>query len=298
MAICERVGNLKTGTSSGEVRKAGLINRLRAAGQALLPKGRFRSFANSLLVAIEKRRGRPYIIAGHKFRFLPSSEPNIPRPDGSEHEHYDAIQLALFAATIRAGDVIADVGAYRGEYAVPAAALVGDGGHVVAFEPLAANIEFIRRNLAHNALTARATLVQKAVAAEPGTATFYTAGASSQNSTLRGAIAPDAADSVTELRVEVTSLDAFYRDFGRMPSVVKIDIEGAEFAALRGAEAIVRSDATVFCELHPYAWAEAGHTGDELRDWLRARGRRIVQLASDDDVTEWKYGPVRLLRID
>lgn len=54
-----------------------------------------------------------------------------------------------------------------------------------------------------------------------------------------------------------------------MPSVVKINIEGAEFAALRGADAIVG-----------------------------ARGRRIAQLASDDDVAEWKCGPVRLLRIE
>lgn len=265
---------------------------LRAFGRTVLPRGRLRSALNSLLLAIEWRIGVAHTIAGRRFRFLPGS---VPAADDmyAPVAELDALQLSRFAQSLQAGDVVADVGAYRGVYAAVAAAIVGERGHVYAFEPMAANIEVMRRNLELNGVIDRVMIISCAVAAERGTATFFTAGTSSANSMLRGAIEPLAAGHLQTLQVPTCTLDDELITRDIHPDVVKIDVEGAEFAVLRGAEAIVRSRAQIFCELHPYAWSEAGHSGEELRDWLKQRGRTMRHLESDAEVTTWRYGPVQ-----
>ena len=47
--------------------------------------------------------------------------------------------------TLRAGDVVFDVGANVGGYSALAAAVVGDAGHVYAFEPGPDNLRVLRR---------------------------------------------------------------------------------------------------------------------------------------------------------
>ena len=271
--------------------ESGPIHWLRQLGRRVLPQGPLRSRANALLLAIERRRGTTYNIAGRRLRFAPGSIPG--RPNEPSDTDLDALQLQRFAEALHEGDVVADVGAYRGVYSAVAAAVVGARGHVYAFEPVAANIEIMLRNLALNGLTSRVTIIPRAAAAQRGSVPFYEAGSSAANSMLRAAIEPLAAGSMRTTTVETCTLDDELLPRGVLPAVVKIDVEGAEFAVLRGADAIARSAAQFFCELHPYAWDEAGHTGEELRTWLAERGRTIRDLESDAEIMGWRYGPVR-----
>jgi FkbM family methyltransferase len=279
------------------IKSVGFVHRVRAFGRSILPQGRFRTLANSLLLAIERRKGTDFDIAGTRLRFMPGSEPHESKANASAHVRLDTAQLTQFAESVHSGDVVADVGGYHGVYSAVAAARTGDTGHVLIFEPIAANIASIKKNLALNHVSERVTIVPRAVSSHTGSVTFYADGASSANSMFRDAIEPHAGKPVVALTVETTTLDEEFARFGRMPRIVKIDVEGAEFDVLRGAEQIVRSDAIIFCELHPHAWREAGYTGNELRDWLRERGREIVALESDDVVTDWTYGPVRLVQM-
>ena len=64
---------------------------------------------------------------------------------------------------IKPGDWVADVGAYRGEYSVVAAHRAGANGRVFAFEPTAANAQFVHRNAALNNLSDRITVAQNVV---------------------------------------------------------------------------------------------------------------------------------------
>ena len=82
----------------------------------------------------------------------------------------------------------------------------------------------------------------------------------------------------------------------RRPDVVKIDVEGAEFRVLRGMTTILASAAVVLCELHPYAWAKEGHSGDDLRSWLGTHGRRMLDLDTGQPFTEFRYGVAKLIR--
>ena len=124
--------------------------------------------------------------------------------------------------------------------------------------------------------------------------TFYVTGDQSQNSLYRSAVAHAGSPPVATT-LECVTLDGYFQT-GARPAVVKIDAEGAEFAILRGGEETLAAGARVFCEMHPYAWAEAGHTESELTAWLDARCRSVVDLRTGrPPVGAIDYGPYELV---
>jgi hypothetical protein len=59
-------------------------------------------------------------------------------------------RLDALAAVTRPGDCFWDVGAHKGFVTLVASRLVGASGHVVAIEPAAVNLGFLRRHVAWN----------------------------------------------------------------------------------------------------------------------------------------------------
>jgi hypothetical protein len=77
------------------------------------------------------------------------------------------------------------------------------------------------------------------------------------------------------------------------PIYMKLDIEGAEIHALRGATNILRSGTTIVCELHPYAWAEFAVTFDDLLRLIHETGRTVRYLDEDRHIEDGpSYGAV------
>jgi FkbM family methyltransferase len=156
----------------------------------------------------------------------------------------------LFAGLIPAGGVVWDIGANVGFYTLIASRLIGDG-RVFAFEPLPENQAAIRRNLALNEI-ANVELVEVALSDREGSAQLEMHASptwakldTTADTTFKG-------DSAVAGRVEVavSTLDA---QLARLPApnVVKMDIEGAEVAALRGAARLLSEvRPTLICEFH------------------------------------------------
>lgn len=218
----------------------------------------------SVIRWVGRQQFRPYL--GPLIRWSSSSLRNQPRvisrgqakglrinPSGA-HPGYalgtsePAIQ-DLLAAQIEPGSVVWDVGANIGFYTLIASRLVGDAGRVVAFEPLPANCAAIRQNLALNGIT-NVEIVDIALGDQVGSATLNVYG----TSTLAKLDDPEQAAPGRTLRdqieVPVSTLDAQLRSFPA-PALVKMDIEGTEAAALRGAKALLGEvRPTLVCELH------------------------------------------------
>jgi FkbM family methyltransferase len=156
----------------------------------------------------------------------------------------------LLAASVSPGSVVWDVGANIGFYTLIAARLVG-AGRVVAFEPLPANCAAIRRNLALNGIT-NVQIVEVALSEESGTASLeihqehtWAKLDTSADTAFKQDIQP-----ASRIEVAASTLDAQLEALGP-PALVKIDIEGAEAAALRGAVTLMREVRPVLiCELH------------------------------------------------
>jgi FkbM family methyltransferase len=182
------------------------------------------------------------------------------------------VQQAL-ARLLRRGDVFYDVGANAGFYSLLAATLVGPGGKVFAFEPLPENMESIREQIEANGL-ANCEPVPMAVGARSGEAEFSFIPGGSANAHL----GPSLSGNERSIRVRTTSLDDFLSD-RPMPSLVKVDVEGAEMEVVRGASRLLRSGSKFLFELHGKKNTEKMKVVEALRGegfvFLDLRGRPL-----------------------
>jgi FkbM family methyltransferase len=255
-------------------------------------RGPLRSVARLVYRPLARRFHITLTIDGQPVRFRFGSEPP------TQGNGIAPIDLRRFAAFIEPGFTVADVGAHVGTFSVIAGARVGSAGHVFSFEPAPDSRRMLQENIGLNRFERRVTVVPAAVSDQPGETVFYVDGNSTTNSLMRlSTVSPIRSAPQTPIKVELTTLDVFFGALGRDPDLVKIDVEGAEFAVLRGADRILRGPARVLCELHPYAWPAAGHDGAMLIEWLRQRRRRIVALESGEPLTEFRYGVTELMRI-
>jgi FkbM family methyltransferase len=153
------------------------------------------------------------------------------------------VQLAL-QRLLRRGDVFYDVGANAGFFTVLAARLVGPRGLVFAFEPLPENVESVREQVELNRLS-WCEVVPFAVGAHSGqSALSYVPGRSAL-----AHLGPRGFESELEIPVRTVTLDEFTAR-NPFPSLVKIDVEGAEAEVLEGAVAAMERGAHLVLELH------------------------------------------------
>ena len=79
-----------------------------------------------------------------------------------KHHEHEQLTVEYFKKIIKKGDIVLDLGANIGYYTLIFAKLVGEVGHVFAFEPDPSNFELLSKNVKENKHE-NVTLIQKAV---------------------------------------------------------------------------------------------------------------------------------------
>ena len=170
---------------------------------------------------------------------------------------YEPGLVRVLRRELRAGDVVVDVGAHVGVHALGAARRLRDlgGGRVVAFEPAADSARAVRAAASRNGLAV--DVVEAALGEREGAVELR--GDPRYGVHDAGVRSRFGAGKVVQ-RAPVTTLDAWAAATGldRL-DVVKLDIEGAEILALRGARETLR-------RLRPRLLAV------EVKDVVMARG--------------------------
>ncbi len=204
----------------------------------------------------------------------------------------------LFAEIVRPGMTVVDIGAHIGYYTTQFSRLVGPSGRVIAFEPQPRNYEILQRNVSGRA---NVTLVQRAASDRQETVALFddmpdTGGASlrrdaDRTEQMRGLASPEdiaprlntaaagGVDEVTTVRVDDTLAELDLRNV----DVVKMDIEGAEMAALSGMEGVLRDSARlqIVLELNPPALRTFDVEPEDLCAWLGERSFALHRVADD-----------------
>jgi FkbM family methyltransferase len=220
-------------------------------------------------------KGEPYRVGDHTLRFIPGTRPVRLKHAASDNlvSRYDALQIMFLAEHVKPGMICLDVGGFYGQDALIMAALCGGAGAVFTFEPDPHARRMLQANIALNPGVRAPVIEPSAVWDEVGEATLYSRGGNANSALVGSAVGGGGECALEAFTVATTTLDAWRRDRGLRPDVVKLDIEGAEIAALASASNLLATDVIVLCELHPYAWPDFGVSFADLEGILRGSGR-------------------------
>ncbi len=201
------------------------------------------------------------------------------------HAHFGSIafgnlESAVQEALVRhlgKGGVFYDIGANLGFFSMLGAHLAGlDDGQVYAFEAAPDNAEAIRANARLNGIS-NISVIDKAVSAHSGRGRLQIVDDQSWSKLAEYGEHPYT-ESVLE--VELVAIDDLLAAGElRPPTLVKIDVEGAEIAVLDGMRATIeRHRPAIICELH------GTHT--EFVATMTAHGYRMINLEGTIPVQE------------
>lgn len=158
--------------------------------------------------------------------------------------------LELLISTLHRGDFVYDIGANVGLYSVILGKAVGAQGQVIAFEPGSVSCEHLRENAQANCLW-NVRCFQMALGERSTQAKLYHGEENADSSLVRS---PTGVDMGYEI-VEVAEGDRLVKSEKLpVPRLVKIDVEGSEYAVLRGLRRTLGQPACeiVCCEIHPH----------------------------------------------
>ena len=143
---------------------------------------------------------------------------------------------SLFEKYLSEGAVFLDIGANIGYHSLYAATVVGKQGKVVSFEPLPRLYNQMKKSVKENSFT-NIVVHNVALSDEVGTGTLSLVDENVGASSLQFVSGQrSVSESVT---VTLERLDSYSAEFDRL-DMVKIDIEGSEYEALKGAESLLR----------------------------------------------------------
>ncbi|MEU3629039.1 FkbM family methyltransferase [Streptomyces fradiae] len=189
---------------------------------------------------------------------------------------------AFLRDRLHPGDTFIDVGAHRGAFSLLASHAVGPHGRVVAIEPH----PLFHDDLAAAAATNRRTnihLVRSAASDTTGVLTLYLEDPSNLGHTT--AVRPRHVHATVEVPTAPLA-DLVSRADLATTRVIKIDVEGAEAAAVRGllpALPHLRDEAELVIEVTPRLLTKQGESAAALIATLRTHGFHPYMLTNDYD---------------
>jgi FkbM family methyltransferase len=201
-----------------------------------------------------------------------------------EVDGYEPYTTTLFRTVCASADVIIDIGAHVGYYAV-VGARANPRARVIAVEASPQNSAVLSRNV-EAALPSTVEVLNAAFSDAEGTVWLELSEASDNCGLTPHPNSP----TVERVQVPAITGSSLTVPPGRRV-VVKIDIEGHELSALQGLEPLLQgsADSKLFIELNPKCLRGAGQTPDRLLAWLLDHGFRVFAL----DEHAWTWSELR-----
>lgn len=176
--------------------------------------------------------------------------------------------------------VFYDVGANYGYFAVLAAR---SARHVYAFEPVTRSLRVLRGNLRRNECR-NVTVLPVGLSAEDTRATIHLYNSSGNNSLFRRQVPPThPLTRIGSETIALARLDRLVESRDLLPpSVLKIDVEGAELPVLRGARGVLaRHRPALVVEYAETTSRDAGYAATEILQELARHDYHIWGIAED-----------------
>jgi FkbM family methyltransferase len=193
-------------------------------------------------------------------------------------EYDERREADLITRVLAPGEVFWDVGANLGYFTLLAAASLKNTGQVVAFEPGPSAYACLTENISRNPFTNILTY-QVAASDREGDAVLYSVQGQPDG---RANLFRPGAGQTESTKVRAVTLDSWRkRQVLAKPAFIKLDVEGAELAALTGArETLATGDPLLLVEMKEAIFQSLGTDRDALQTFL----------------SQWGYQPAGLFR--
>lgn len=180
---------------------------------------------------------------------------------------------------LRSDDVFFDIGANVGVYTCFVAAVLSPD-RVFAFEPHPANISGLESNLNRNGFSAE--IQQYALSTQNGEVDLAVSNSEVGVGTHSATTDPDGETVTVSSRRGDTLVQA---EEVRQPSVVKIDVEGAEYDVIQGLEETLSNNRCrlVYCEVHPGRNVASEKSTQGIKSLLQDLGFDVKQIYERDN---------------
>jgi FkbM family methyltransferase len=203
-----------------------------------------------------------------------------PTPTIAEHVHSltgEGPVLEMFLEHLHERDIIWDVGAGYGLYALFAAARLHSGGAVRAFEPEPVVRALLAKNIALNNAGQVSVLPIALGDSDGQIGLFASASPNVGTSALVQRLDYPVQQSPTSVSI-LRGDSVIARGIAQRPAVLKIDVEGAEFLVISGLANTLRLGTVrlICCEIHPKLLPLYGSSADRFEDLLASFGFRIL----------------------
>lgn len=208
---------------------------------------------------------------------------------------YSASQLRLLDRILRADMTFVDVGANEGEQTLFAAKRL-KAGRVIAFEPNPQVFAMLEKNLALNGFD-NTKLEQMGLGDKPGELRLFGSDSRSADGSFNlGLSTLHAREGVSTAvaSIRIDTLDAYCAREGLTRlDVLKIDVEGSELAALRGAAHTLETlRPQLIIEVNEATSRAGGYEAREILELISGHGYAVHNLLADGEtrkLTDLRY---------
>ena len=172
---------------------------------------------------------------------------------------------------INDGDIFFDIGANAGYFSLIGSKYCG-GGQVIAFEPILSNCNVINQHLNENNINN--VIVENLAISKNTEKVQFSIQHNNANSHIENISITHALENKKEsIQISAISLDDYIEKYKIIPSVIKVDVEGAENLVLEGATKLLQNFNTT--------WVISTHSSelfDECKDIMECYGYAVETL--------------------
>jgi FkbM family methyltransferase len=196
-------------------------------------------------------------------------------------DNYEPVESGFVRRTLKPDSIFLDIGANIGWFTMIGSTILGDKGHIHAFEPRPPTVSRLKRTIEANALGDRVTVHDFALSSSEGEGfiswargTDNPGGSFISESELTGGMESE--------RVPLRPLDSL--NLGAV-DFIKMDVEGSEMKVILGGErTFFSSRPVIMTEINPSALRNISNVSpNEFIDFFRERNYRVVMLEGREE---------------
>jgi FkbM family methyltransferase len=226
---------------------------------------------------------------GNKY-FIDSSD-SIMAPQLIVYRQWEPDISRYMLESVGPDTLFVDVGANFGYFSILAASHIGQSGkgRVMAIEPNPKMLRLLRKNAKVNWSMAPLDIHPFAVSEQNGYVRFRV-----PESASNASIVQPGADVDDTFVVETRSIDQITA--GAQVDIMKVDVEGFETLAIRGAKQTIRNSPSIqiIMEWSPSQMIEHGFKVDDLLDEIRETGLQAYSIPASRHVSPDEWAALRI----